>query len=233
VPRIAGVVLLDPVDYPNPRKQDEGEGGEQPPSPPASASCLPLLAALPAASVPVAVAALPYSGVNRYYKSRNTNLCAPPGRDAWAFYRAAATAAESSQQQQQQQQQQSPPRKADSVPSRRERRVKRPRALLMTVPEAGHLQLLESRPALPFAEMCGVGNWFREEQVVDVCSNLVVACALSWLGGGDAVVAEGNEGEEGGKIRERVLLGEREGERGLRPIDPAVAATVTWEFGGG
>jgi hypothetical protein len=140
----------------------------------------------------VAIAALPYSGVNRYYKSKNTNVCAPPGRDALAFYEA-ATAMNGN----------------DGG-----------RVLLMTVPEAGHLQLLQRRSDLSFAEVCGVGKRFPEAQVLDLCANLVAACAREWVrGDGD-----------GRGVKERVL-GERNGE-GLRPIDPAVAATVVWGPGG-
>lgn len=134
----------------------------------------------------MAIAALPYSGVNRYYKSKNTNVCAPPGRDALAFYEA-ATATNGN----------------DGG-----------KVLLMTVPEAGHLQLLQRRSDLSFAEVCGVGKRFPEAQVMDLCANLVVACAREWVQG------------DGGDVKERVLGG-RDGE-GLRPVDPDVAATVVW-----
>lgn len=188
-------MLLDPVDYPptsNAPSQSTPEGEQQ--LRPQSSSCLPLLAALRRASapaVPVAIAALPYSGVNRYYKSRNKNLCAPPGRDAAAFYEAATTSNGG----------------GDGV-------------VLMTLPEAGHLQLLQRRADLSFAEMCGVGPRVPEAQVQDLCANLVVACARAWVGG-DGI----------GDVKERVLGKGGDGE-GFRSIDPAVAATVEWRVGG-
>lgn len=125
-------------------------------------------------------------------------MCAPPGRDAAAFFHAAAAAAGQTQ-----------------AP-----------LLLMTLPDAGHLQLLQDRAALPFAEMCGVGARVPERQVVDLCGNLIVACARAWLsGGGGAGVMKGD-----------VVVAGSEGEGeygGLRSIDPAVGATVVWEEGGG
>jgi len=53
--------------------------------------------------------------------------------------------------------------------------------LLLTLPFAGHLQLLDDRLALPFAEVCGVSKSIPDKEVQAVISAVIVACCEHWL----------------------------------------------------
>jgi hypothetical protein len=61
--------------------------------------------------------------------------------------------------------------------------------LLLTLPFAGHLQLLDDRLALPFAEVCGVSKSIPDKEVQAVISAVIVACCEHWLkeGGGQDI----------------------------------------------
>lgn len=82
------------------------------------------------------------------------------------------------------------------------RRGRRPLVVLVTVPEAGHLQLLDQRTTLPFAESCGVGT-ARDADVARLSADLVRVWAEAWAlrKGRDE---KGREREVVGKV-ERLL----------------------------
>lgn len=169
-----------------------------------TSSCLPLLRCLPP-RLPVVIVSLPFTGLNSYYRSPNRNICAPPGRDARAFFKASSHAAAASVDDHTASTAgsrgagsdvgrlaivrtsptagsdpfpassgQSPPSSVISYP------------LLLTLPFAGHLQLLDDRLALPFAEVCGVSKSIPDKEVQAVISAVIVACCEHWLkeGGG-------------------------------------------------
>ena len=176
---IAGLILLDPVDAEKP--QD---------------SCLPSLSRLK--GIPVAVLALPFSGYNRYYKTPNTNLCAPVGRNARAFFDALGDQGE---------------------------------GLLMTLPGAGHLQLLDDRPSLAIANVCGVGT-LPDDDVRDLASNLVVGCCQLWFSpdpppssiGWSSLVLATISGQDSSSAKTTNPL-----PAGFRPLKPQIVSSVTWE----
>jgi len=118
-------------------------------------TCLPLLPSL--RNIPTIILSLPYSGYNRYYKTTNKNLCAPSGRDARAFYDMMAGSSGGS----------SGGGGSGGV-------------LMATVPQAGHLQLLDDRLALPIANVCAVGG-VKDSDVRDLAIGMVIACCQAWL----------------------------------------------------
>jgi hypothetical protein len=69
--------------------------------------------------------------------------------------------------------------------------------VLVTVPEAGHLQLLDQRTTLPFAESCGVGT-ARDADVARLSADLVRVWAEAWA------LGKGRGREVVGKV-ERLL----------------------------
>jgi len=193
---LCGLILLDPVDEKNKSSSasnsSSGSSSSSSSSSDAStsSSCLPLLRSLPP-TLPIVILALPFSGVNAYYKSPNRNVCAPPGRDARAFYSAAGGAGRAG---------------GRSLP------------VLLTLPSAGHLQLLDSRLSLPFAEMCGVGKTNTDQEIQSFVAAVVVACCEGWVG---------REGGREGGLRERIWRRlEEEG-----GVGAGMGGSVVWEGG--
>jgi len=161
---LCGLILLDPVDEQDKSSNSSNSSSSSSSSSTASSSCLPLLRSLPP-NLPIVILALPFSGVNAYYKSSNRNVCAPPGRDVRAFYTAAVAAAAAAAGGG------GGTARADATTAATAGTSpddtftpsfssSSPISLpfLLTLPSAGHLQLVDARLSLPFAEMCGVGK---------------------------------------------------------------------------
>lgn len=103
---------------------------------------------------PVLIISMPFAGpMNRYYKTRPRNLCSPEGSDADAFYSILAN------------------------------EVATPNVLTCCLEEAGHLQILDDRNALPIANVCGVSLTETEYAI----RRTISAITLRWVQALEAV----------------------------------------------
>lgn len=224
---LCGLLLLDPVDEQEKIAGSSNEWTKSSRNISTPSSCLPLLRSLPP-SLPIVIVALPFSGVNSYYKSPIRNVCAPPGRDARAFYIAAAAAAAANGHGG------ASGAAATTTPAGsagtranpdEEATASHPFPssfsfpLLLTLPFAGHLQLLDARPSLPFAELCGVGKVNTDREVQVFVAAVIVACCEWWVGG---------KGGKGEGLRERIRRRVEEG-----GLSGSMRGSVVWEGGGG
>ena len=165
------------------------------------------------------------------------NVCAPVGRDARVFFEAAAAAPAAGRE-----------GGGGGVDKKGKTHTHPhpPTCTLLSIPSAGHLQLLDDRKSLPFAEMCGVGKTYKEEELHMLVSEVMVACCRAWSyqDGGSSSAAntytytqtlseveeegerEMNRKEEGMSIKSIIM-------KKAQSINPSLASSLVWEGGEG